>query len=130
MISPAAILIAKRVLFFAIPIPVVAILAAWLWVTFDKHSAIRKAVDRAITELVDGAELEAERAKSKALETILAKRERDAETDRQALRRYAYLLDASETEKDNLADEIAELESRPVNDSCSVDQPLFDRLRQ
>ena len=89
MISPAAILIAKRVLFFAIPIPVVAILAAWLWVTFDKHSAIRKAVDRAITELVDGAELEAERAKSKALETILAKRERDAETDRQALRRYA-----------------------------------------
>ncbi len=129
MTLAAALAVGKRVLFFAIPIPVVAILAAWLWVTFDKHSAIRKAVDRAITELVDGAELEAERAKTKALETILATRDRQAAADREALRRFADLLDTAETEKDNMADEIAELESRPVNDACVVDQPLIERLR-
>ena len=129
MTLAAALAVGKRVLFFAIPIPVVAILAAWLWVTFDKHSAIRKAIDRAITELVDGAELEAERAKTKALETILATRDRQAAADREALRRFADLLDTAETEKDNMADEIAELESRPVNDACVVDQPLIERLR-
>lgn len=122
--------IGKRVLLFTIPIPVIAVLAAWAWVHFDKSSAIRRAVDRAVTELVDGAELDAARAQNEALRKILAETERRAERDRAAAARFSELLTAAEAEKDDLADEIADLESRPVNDACVVDGDLLERLRK
>lgn len=129
MTSATLLALAKRVLFFSIPIPVALILAAWAWFAWDKSSAVRKAVDAAIEKLVDGAELEAERARVKALQSILDERDRLAAADRDAIRKFADLLKAAETENGNLADEIADLESRPVNDRCVVDRPLLDRLR-
>lgn len=131
MLTGAAILaIGKRVLFFAIPIPVALILAAWAWVAIDKSSAVRKAVDKAVTEIVDGAELEAERARSAALQKILAERERQAEADREALRDFAEKLEQAETENGNLADALALIENQPVDPGCRVDRTLLDRLRE
>ena len=122
--------IARRVLFFSIPVPVALILAAWAWVTWDKHSAVRRAVDTAVTKLVDGAEIEAARAEIAALKQIQAEREREAAGDRAAFQKFAELLAASETENRNLADEIDRLERVPVNPECRVDQPFLDRLRK
>ena len=60
MITGAAIwAVAKRILGFAIPIPVVVILAALAWVQFDKSSAIRAAVNDRVKEMVAGAEIAA-----------------------------------------------------------------------
>lgn len=122
--------IAKPILFFAIPVPVALILAAWAWVAIDKSSAVRKAVNAAVTELVDGAELEAERARVEALQKILAERERQAEADREALRAFAAMLEQAETENGTLADALALIENQPVDPGCRVDRTLLNRLRE
>lgn len=116
------------VLTFGITLPLWAFLAAGIWLWLDRGSAVRQAVDRAVTELVDGAELEAARATNEALRKILAEKERQAQRDRAAMARFAELLAAAQQEKDGLADEIAELESTPL-DACVVDDALLDRLR-
>lgn len=121
--------VAKPILFFAIPIPVALILAAWAWVAIDKSSAVRKAVNAAVTELVDGAELEAERARSAGLQKILDERERQAEADREALGKFAEQLAAAEVENGNLTDAIELIENQPVDPLCRVDRALLDRLR-
>ena len=130
MTAAAAWSFARRILFFAIPVPVALIVAAWVWVTWDKSSAVRRAVDTAVTKLVDGAELDAERATTAALRKIIADRNRQAAADRDALRKFADQLAAADTENGNLADAIALLESQPVNPACTVDQPFLDRLRK
>lgn len=112
-----------------ITIPLWLILAAGLWLHLDKSSAVRSAVNRAVTDLVHSAEIEAAKAREEALRKILAEKDRQAERDRIALARFAELLHAAETEKDNLHDEIAELEAAPPPDSCVVDDALLDRLR-
>lgn len=130
MIALAPLLaLGKRLLFFAIPVPVALILTAWAWVTWDKSSAVRKAVDSAIEKLVDGAELQAARARAEALEKILAERARQAEADREALRSFADQLAAATTENGTLADALALIENQPVDPLCRVDRPLLERLR-
>lgn len=127
---PPVLAIGRRVLFFAIPVPVALILAAWAWVTIDKSSAVRRAVNGAIEKLVDGAELEAERAKNAGLKKILAQRERQAEADREALRSFADQLAAATDENGTLADALALIQNQPVDPLCRVDRALLERLRQ
>lgn len=117
------------ILTFGLTIPVWLILAVGLWVHFDKGSAVRQAVDRAVTELVTGAELEAERAKVQALEQINAElRGRAAALDT-ANTRFSESLRAAQTDLEDANAQIADLLSRPVNDACSVDGSLLERLR-
>lgn len=130
MTLAAILAIGKRVLFFAIPVPVALILAAWAWVAIDKSSAVRQAVNAAVAELVDGAELKAERARVAALQKILAERERQAEADREALRVFAAMLEQAETENGTLENAIALIENQPVDSQCRVDRNLLEQLRQ
>jgi hypothetical protein len=127
--APALLALGRRVLFFAIPVPVALILALWAWVTWDKSSAVRRAVDTAIEKLVDGAELQAALARAAALEKILEERARAAEADRAALRSFADQLAAAEAENGTLADALAILENQPVDPLCRVDRDLLERLR-
>lgn len=117
------------ILTVGITIPLWLILAAGLWLHFDKVSAVRQAVDRAVSDLVHSAELEAAAAREEALRKIKAELERQAERDRAALARFSELLTAAETEKEGLADDLAELAAQPAPDSCIVDGALADRLR-
>lgn len=118
-----------RVLTFGVTIPLWIILAAGLWLHFDKSSAVRAAVDRAVSDLVHSAELEAAEAQIRALNAMQVELQRQALRDRQALTKFADLLSAAEAEKESLYDEIAELEAMPVNDACTVDGALLERLR-
>lgn len=126
--------VAMRVLWgaltFGITLPVWAFLAAGLWLWLDRTSSMRQAVDRAVTTLVDGAELEAERARVAALERIIDRQRELAERDRAAMARFSDLLTASEENQKELADELAEIASAPPPDACTVDRALLDRLRQ
>lgn len=121
--------VVRPILFFAVPVPVALILLAWAWVHFDKASAVRQAVDTAVTRLVDGAELEAARAEIAALQAINARQNADARADAEALRKFADLLTAAETDNESLSDAIALIESQPVDAACRVDQRVLDRLR-
>ena len=117
------------ILTFGLTIPVWLVLAVGLWVHFDKSSAVRQAVDRAVTELVTGAELEAERAKVQALEQINAElRGRAAALDA-ANTRFSESLLAAQTDQEDANAQIADLLSRPVNDACAVDSSILERLR-
>lgn len=112
-----------------ITIPLWLILAAGLWLHLDKTSTVRQAVDRAVSDLVHSAEIEAAAAREEALRKIMAERERQAERDRVALARFVAMMADAETERRNLLDEIAELEAQPAPDSCIVDGGLAERLR-
>lgn len=113
---------------FGVTLPLWLILAAVLWWQIDKGSAVRRAVETAIEDLVDGQQLAAERASNEALRKILAERERQAERDRAALAAHAELLQAAEAEKGNLLDELSDLEAQPAPDRCTVDNALLERL--
>jgi hypothetical protein len=116
------------ILTFGLTIPVWLVLAVGLWVHFDKSSAVRQAVDRAVTELVTGAELEAERAKVQALEQINAElRGRAAALDA-ANTRFSESLLAAQTDLEDANAQIADLLSRPVNNACAVDSSILERL--
>lgn len=118
-----------KVLTFGVTIPVGVILAFGLWVQFDKSSAVRKAVDRAVTELVTGAELEAAQARVQALEKINAElRGRAAALDA-ANHRFSERLQAAQSDLENANAQLTDLLSHPVNDDCVVDGGVIDRLR-
>lgn len=117
------------ILTFGITLPVGVILAAGLWVHFDKGSPIRQAVDRAVTELVVGAELEAERAKNAALQSVISELEGQAQALKDVNRRFSDNLRTAQLNLENANDEIRELATRPVNDRCVVDPSVLDRLR-
>lgn len=117
------------ILTFGLTIPVWLVLAVGLWVHFDKSSAVRQAVDRAVTEMVAGAELEAARARADGLERINAElRGRAAALDA-ANTRFSESLRAAQTDLEDANAQIADLLSRPVNDACAVDGGLIERLR-
>lgn len=114
---------------FGVTIPVGVILLAWAWTHFDKSSAVRQAVDRAVTELVAGAELEAERARASALELINAELRGRADALDAANTRFSESLQAAQNDLEGANAQIADLLSRPVNDACAVDSGLLERLR-
>lgn len=119
-----------------ITIPLWLIAAVALWVHFDRSSAVRTAVDRAVVQLVAGAEIEAANAKAEGQHRLRLLAEGAAEEARrraQALedanRRHAVALAAAETEKEELVHEIEDLLSNPVDDACVVSRDVLDRLR-
>jgi hypothetical protein len=124
------------VLAFVVPIPLILILAALAWVHFDKSSAIRKAVDDAVTELVAGAEIAALKAQAAAQREIAT---RSADAAREARRRLrveatartnlSIRLVAIQTENEMLNDDLDDLLSSPVAGDCAVDSVFIGRLR-
>lgn len=117
------------ILTFGLTIPVWAILAVFLWVQFDKSSAIRTAVNRAVTELVAGAELEAERAKGQALSKINAELAGKAAALETANRRFSDSLKEAQSDLETANEQLADILAQPVNLKCAVDASLLDRLR-
>lgn len=120
---------ALTVLTFGITIPVGVILLAALWVHFDKGSSVRSAVDRAVIELVAGAELEAANARADAQAKIIAELRTQSTVLELANDRFAERLRVAEVDLENANDEIQDLVARPVSDSCTVGVDLLERLR-
>lgn len=120
---------ALGVLTFGITIPLGVILAAGLWVHFDKGSAVRDAVDRAVIELVAGAEMEAARATADALATVNAELIERNRALSDANAHFATRLREATFDLENANDEIQDLVARPINDACIVDGDLLERLR-
>lgn len=127
---------ARRILLFSVPVPlfVASALGAWLWL--DRESAVRRAVDSAVTEMVAGAEIAKLRATITAERQIAARRgvvAREAERRAMAAQAASRILEerlaeASE-ERETLHDEIEALLARPVDAACTVDAALLGRLR-
>lgn len=117
------------ILTFGITLPVGVILAAGIWVHFDKNSTVRQAVDRAVEELVTGAELEAEKAKNAALESVISELKGQADALEAANRRFSDNLRTAQLDLENANDEIRELAVRPVNNKCVVDGNVIKLLR-
>lgn len=122
--------IALRILTIGITIPLWLIAVAGAWAYFDKSSAVRREVNRAVSNLVHSAELDAAKAREEALRKIIAEKERRAERDAAAIARFSELLLAFEAEKESLNDELAELAAQPAPDDCVVDGDLLERLRR
>ncbi|MCC2096917.1 MAG: hypothetical protein KDJ29_08490, partial [Hyphomicrobiales bacterium] len=120
---------ALRLAMVSIPIPLGLILAAGLWLWIDRTSAIRQAVDSAVTDLVAGAELAAKDAKIEGLEKIAAARAAKAAALEAANRNLqASLKIADQAYQDSLHD-LEELASAPPPPDCRVDPGLAGRLR-
>ena len=119
-----------------IPVPLVVILAALGWVHFDKASAVRRAVDKAVTELVAGARIAALEATvdgQKRLAMYAAMNAEEARLRAEIAEAALFELEAqlalSEEKRREFEDELAEREDDPLPDGCRVDQRLLDRLR-
>lgn len=119
-------LTAWRVLTIMIPVPLALIVAAGLWVHFDKSSAVRKAVDKAVSELVAGAEIDALEAQLSTERYLRGLAEDRAAILAEANRHFEEQRIAAERENEGLSDEIEQLKAGAVPDG--VDQPLFDRM--
>ncbi len=120
---------AGTVLAFSVTLPVWAFLAAGAWLSLDKSSAVRQAVDSAVTELVAGAELEAARAETDALREIAAETQRRLAAANLANALFAERLAESRRTEQELTDEIEDLLAHPVAGDCTVDGDLHRRLR-
>ncbi len=119
-----------------IPVPLVVILAALGWLHFDKASAVRTAVDEAVTELVAGARIAALEATvdgQKRLAMYAAMNAEEARLRAEIAEAALFELEAqlalSEEKRREFEDELAEREDDPLPDGCRVDQRLLDRLR-
>lgn len=127
---------AARILGLVIPVPLVVILAVLAWLHFDKASAVRRAVDDKVTELVAGARIASLTAQIAAQREIAA---RAADAAAEARRRASVALDAQlalaermaalRAEKEGLDDDLADLLSRPVDRACAVDADMARRMR-
>ncbi len=119
-----------------LPIPLGLIVAAGLWLWFDRASAIRQAVDKAITELVAGAELDALEATADAerrlrvyAETNAAEARRKAEQLAAANKELTDQLVLADLENEELLSDLEERKDEPAPDGCVVDDALLERLR-
>jgi hypothetical protein len=127
---------ARRVLMFALPIPLFVIAAAGAWLWLNQESAVLRAVHERVTEMVAGAEIAALKARLEAEEKISAAR---GQVAAEANRRLVVEIDARanlsrrlaaiQTENEILNDDLADLLSRPVARDCAVDPDLIGRLR-
>jgi hypothetical protein len=117
------------ILTFGVTLPVWLFLVGGLWLYFDRGSDIRQAVDRAVKEVVAGAELEAARAAAEAERMIAAAQRGRAEALAAANRNMADGLATAQEELEEANGQIADLLSRPVDGECTVDDDVFGRLR-
>ena len=117
------------ILTFGLTIPLWVILLVGLWAHFDKSSAVRTAVNRAVTELVAGAELKAAQAKTQGLEKINAELRGKAAALETANKRFSDSLSEAQNDLETANEQITDLLAKPVNLKCAVDGPLIERLR-
>jgi hypothetical protein len=128
--------ILRPILVFGITLPVWAFLIAGGWLYFDKTSAIRAAVNKATTELVAGAQLDAlqaslaeERRLRAWSDTKADEARKIAEAEREAGVALQAQLALTAAEKKEHQDDIDATEASPLPDDGRVGQPLLDRLR-
>lgn len=118
----------KPILTFGITLPLWLFLVAGIWLWWDKSSAVRRAVDTAVTNLVAGAEIDA--LKAKAAEEA---RRRAAATKALEDYRQQYAADkaAAEQATDLLEQRIAdnEKELAAAGRSCLLDDADVEWLR-
>lgn len=120
---------AGRVLTISLPVPLFVIALAVGWWQLDKHSAVRRAVDDALTEAVAG-------AKIASLEAQLAERSRQLEAGRKAAEGFAELLRQSQLREEQQAaidaTEDAEYEAKlkAAGRGCALDNADLDWLRR
>ncbi|TJW14475.1 MAG: hypothetical protein E5W82_10895 [Mesorhizobium sp.] len=118
----------------AIPIWIILIAGGWIW--WDRASAVRLAVNKAVTELVAGAELDAlnatlvEERRLRAWSDGKAEEQRKiADEERSARIDLETQLTLTDAEKKEISDELAKIESSPPPADCRVDQRFLDGLR-
>ncbi|TIX28940.1 hypothetical protein [Mesorhizobium sp.] len=124
------------ILTYCIAIPVWIILIAGGWVWLDKTSAVRAAVNKAVTQLVAGAELDAlnatliEERRLRAWSDGKADEQRKiADEERSARIDLETQLTLTDAEKKEMSDELAKIENSPPPADCRVDQQFLDGLR-
>lgn len=124
------------ILTYCIAIPIWILLIAGGWVWFDRTSAVRTAVNKAVTELVAGAQLEAlnasliEERRLRVWSDGKAEEQRKiADEERSARIDLETQLSLTDAEKKEMSDELAKIESLPPPADCRVDQQFLDGLR-
>jgi DNA-dependent RNA polymerase auxiliary subunit epsilon len=124
------------VLMTVLPIPLGLILAAGLWIHFDKNSAIRTAVDQAIFKLVAGAQIDAANSKIEAEKTLrlfvqgqLTEQRRQTAEIQKSNQSFAERLSKAELDRESLSQELDDVLTKPTPAGCSVDDRLIERLR-
>lgn len=119
-----------------IPIPLFVIVAGGLWLWFDTASRVRTAVDKAMRELVAGAEIDALEAKLEGERRLrmYAEGARDearrvkAEEEK-ARQEFADKLVLSELESENYELEIDKLKGQPRPEGCTADDAYIGGLQ-
>lgn len=126
--------VVRPILMFRIALPLWVFLAVAGWLYVDRTSAVRTAVDKAVTSLVAGAQLQ-------ALDAQLAEERRIRQWSAAKADENARIADETQSDlvdlqnqltltdirRKGLADELAKLKTRTPSDH--VDQFLFERLR-
>jgi hypothetical protein len=122
----------RPILVFGITLPVWVFLAAGVWLWIDKTSAVRHAVDKAVTELVAGAQLDALQAELTEQRRLRAwsdgkadQASKIAADERSARVTLETTLALTDADKRKAEDELAALQAR---DDGLVDQQLLDSL--
>lgn len=118
---------AWRVLWFSIPIPLIAIAGVYAWFVFDKHSAVRKAVDKAVTELVAGAQIATLEAQLEASEKVAEFERGVASALEVANRGQQELLETQLEENKRQDDQIEAMKKLPPPKTCEVTEDLLKR---
>lgn len=127
---------AWRVLRISITVPIIVIIAIAAWWQFDKSSAVRRAVDAKVKEMVAGADIaaaEAERDAARQMAEALAEQARRqaalAAAEAEARARFEAELAAAERINTELQVQIDAILSSPPPPGCLVDGALLERLR-
>lgn len=128
--------IIRPILAFGVTLPVWFFLAAGAWLYFDKTSAIRHAVDKATTEIVAGAQLDAlqaevaeERRLRAWVEGFAAESSRIAEAERAARTDLEQQLTLSDADRKAKQDELDAIAQRSRDGIGRVGPQQLDSLR-
>ncbi len=112
-----------RMLTAELRIPVWAIAGAFVFFQFQQSAAVK----RAVQELVAGAELRAAAAEKTALEDINERLQVRADELERINAEFAQEQAEEDVKRQNLEDEIKELQL--ADNSCRISEPAFNRLR-
>ncbi len=125
----------RPILTFGVTLPLWVLLAAGIWLHVDKTSAVRSAVNDAAAKMVAGGQIAALQAQITEERRIRAwsdgkatEASRIASEERSARADLAVRLALTNDEKEGLANDLAEIQSRPCVGYCVVDDLLFGRL--
>lgn len=125
-----------KVAMFRIPIPAILLIAAVLFATVDKQSAMHRAVSGAVADLVAGEELAASAAKADGLQQTLDFTKRlmfiaveRAERSEAANNNYAARLASASALERIMQDEIDQLQCDADADCVGISDAVFNSLR-